>query len=104
VTLGAWLRDRTPPGPERLLARIEETLASRCERDAAEATSLCLDAAGELLRDLIARPSIQRDAALDLLTVDALTTFAFEAASIDPDSLANHSDVAMKRFATCIPE
>jgi hypothetical protein len=103
VTLRAWLRGRTPPGPERLLARIEATLGSRCERDAAEATSLCLDAAEELLRDLIARPSIQRDAALDLLTVDALTTFAFEAAAGDPETLTDHTAIAMKRFAMCIP-
>lgn len=101
MTLRAWLRSRTPPGPERLLARIEEVLGDRCDASADEGFTLCLDAADALLRDLIARPSMRREAALDLLAVDALTTFAFEAAAMDTDSLAARGAAAMTRFGAC---
>jgi hypothetical protein len=103
VTLGAWLRDRTPPSPERLLARIEEVLGDDRAHDAADAPELCLDAAEVLLRDLTTRASMGREAALDMLTVDALTTFAFEAAASDPDRLGERAAAAMARFGACIP-
>jgi hypothetical protein len=103
VTLDAWLRARTPAPPDRLLARIQELLGDRRDRDASAATELCLDAAEELLRELIARPSMGRDAALDLLAVDALTTYAFEAAASDTESLGATATAAMTRFGACVP-
>lgn len=104
MTLRAWLRERTPPPPPRLAARIEETLGDRCEQDDAEATDLCVSAAGELLRELLARPSAGRESALDLLAVDALVTYAFEAASREPASLAVHATNAMSRLAAAARE
>ncbi len=101
MTLGTWLRDRTPPSPERLLARVEEVLGDRRARDAADACELCLDAAETLLRDLTTRAETGREAALDLLTVDALTTFAFEAAAAVPDRLRERTEAAMTRLAAC---
>src|SRR4030095_4664936 len=81
VTVDAWLRQRTPAPPDRLLARIQERLGDRRERGASVAPGLCLEAAEQVLRELIARPCMGREAALDLLTADALTTYAFEAAA-----------------------
>jgi hypothetical protein len=101
VTLGAWLRDRTPTPPERLLARVEDVLGDRCARDAEDACELCLDAAETLLRDLTTRAETGREAALDLLTVDALATFAFEAAASVPDRLRDRTESAMTRLAAC---
>jgi uncharacterized membrane protein len=104
VTLDAWLRQRTPAPPDRLLARIQERLGDRREKDAGAAPELCLDAAEQLLRELIARPSMGRDAALDLLTADALTTYAFEAAAdADAASLATVASAAMTRLGAFIP-
>jgi hypothetical protein len=100
VTLRAWLRERTPAPPPRLAERIEETLGARCERDDAEATELCVSAAGELLGELLARRSAGRESALDLLTVDALVTYAFEAASREPSSLGSRATAAMVRLAS----
>jgi len=83
-----------------LAERIEETLGARCEQDAADATDLCVSAANDLLAKLLARPSAGRESALDLLTVDALVTYAFEAASRDPASLDRHATAAMSRLAS----
>jgi hypothetical protein len=102
VTLREWLHERTPPPPERLLANVETVLADRLSRDSSSAVALCLDAAHELLRDLLARPSMGREAALDLLTVDALTTYAFEAAASDTDTMGHRASAAMTQFGRCL--
>lgn len=99
MTLAAWLRERTPAPPAQLTARILETLGERCDADASNAPDLCIAAAEDLLRELLARPSAGRESALDLLTVDALVTYAFEAAGDDPDSLMGRAEHAMTRLA-----
>jgi hypothetical protein len=101
VTLRAWLRSRTPPGPERLLARIEEVLGDRCDASADEGFTLCLDAADALLLDRISRPSMRREAAQELHEGESLRTFAFVAAAMDTDSLAARGAAAMTRFGAC---
>jgi hypothetical protein len=99
VILSEWLHDRTPAPPAQLSARIQETLAEHFDDDASAAADVCVAAAEQLLRELLARPSAGRESALDLLTVDALVTYAFEAASDDPDSLGDHASLAMTRLA-----
>jgi hypothetical protein len=99
VTVREWLRHRTPTAPADLLARVHEALGSRCDTDAAQASTVCVDAADELLCELLRRPSTGRETALDLLTVDALATYAFEAASDNPNSLPERAEAAMARFA-----
>lgn len=98
MTLRDWLR-RAPTAPDELLARVEQTLGSRSDMDAAQSSTVCIDAAEELLRELLTRSSTGRETALDLLTVDALATYAFEAASDDPESLPERAGEAMVRFA-----
>jgi hypothetical protein len=100
MTVGRWLSDRNTGAPERLVTRIDEALGPRRHAPRAEATTVCLDAADALLRDLLARGSTGRDVALDLLTVDALATYAFEAASDDPATLAACATQAARRFAS----
>ena len=99
MILTDWLRRRTPAPPENLSARIEQTLGQRCQADVADAPELCVAAAEELLRELLSRPRAGRESALDLLTVDALVTYALEAASENPDSLAARAETAMSRLA-----
>jgi hypothetical protein len=103
VTLREWLHERRPQPPERLLANIEAVLGDRLSAGASSCGAVCLDAAEALLRDLVTRPEMGRDAALDLLTVDALTTYAFEAAASEPDTLSERASAAMTRFANCLP-
>lgn len=78
---------------------MEAVLAHRCATDSADATEQCIAAAEALLTDLLSRPSAGRESALDLLTVDALITYAFEAAAIDANLLPARADAAMGRLA-----
>jgi hypothetical protein len=74
----------------------------RCERDAADAPSLCLDAGEELLADLLRRgpDGGGRTSALDLLAADALVTYAFEAAATNPADIERRAADAMHRLSS----
>jgi hypothetical protein len=99
VTIHDWLSERTPSPPDRLRARIDDALGDATTQPASDAPSVNVAAAEALLRDLLTRPSAGRESALDLLTVDALVTYAFEASSTDPSSLVARADDAMRRLA-----
>lgn len=99
ANVAAWLRERVPAPPERLGASIEMALGPRLSAPRAEMTAQCIDAAEALLRNLVARPTAGRDSALDLLTVDALVTYAFEAAADDPEMLDARARDAARRLA-----
>ena len=99
MNIEQWLDGRTPAPPERLSARMREVLALRLTADAAETPAGCVDAACALLRGLVATPDAGREAALDLLTVDALVTYACEAAADDPDRLTALAHDSIRRIA-----
>jgi hypothetical protein len=102
VTLRTWLDERSPRPPERLARRIDEVLGDALESaddDAAARSLACIGAAEALLRDLLSRRTAGRESALDLLTVDALATYAFEAASKAPETIPDRAAAAMRRFA-----
>jgi hypothetical protein len=99
VTIAGWLRARTPAPPPRLTARIDSALGARRDAPVAELPQHCIATAEELLRDLLSRDSAGRESALDLLAVDALVTYAFEAAATDPVSLEGRADSAARALA-----
>ena len=99
MTLREWLHEREPAPPARLATRIDEVLGARGETTDARFSEHCLDAAEELLSKLAGRPSAGRESALDLLTVDALVTYAFEAAADSPSTLEEAAAGAMVRLA-----
>ena len=98
MTIHDWLADRTLP-PPALRARIDVALGARANQPASDASSVTMAAAEQLLRELLSRPAVGRESALDLLTVDALVTYSFEAAATDPSSLAARAEDAMTRLA-----
>ena len=104
MTITTWLNDRAASPPPRLAARIEEALANYGALPRDEAPARCIDAAEALLSELLAHGSSGRESALDLLTVDALVTYAFEAASDQPEWLARRADDAMRRLAAIARE
>jgi hypothetical protein len=61
-----------------------------------------LSAAERLLRELTSRPSLGRDSALDLLTVDALTTYAIECAAAAPATLLDVASAATERLGAIV--
>lgn len=102
--LATWLRENGDAVPPRLAARLAECVAAAGTSSAQTSGDAvhALDAAELLLRDLLARESEGRGVALDLLTVDALVTFAFESAADDPTSLRDRANAAALRFAGMI--
>ena len=83
---------------------VASALGDRGDADRIHAEVACLDAADLLLREILIRESTGRDSALDLLTVDALVTYAFEAASERPDSLEAHAERAIVQLSAAVSE
>ena len=104
MTIAAWLREREPAPPARLSARIKEVLGARGDRAIAGVPEECTAAAEGLLIDLLARPSAGRESALDLLCVDALVTYAFEAAADEPETLERRAIAAARALADAARE
>jgi hypothetical protein len=97
VTLAEWLDTRAPAQDPSLARRIRE-LASAAKPDESIADG-CLRAAAQALARLVDGDASSRASALDLLAVDALVTYAFEAAAETPDRLAALADGAMHRLS-----
>lgn len=99
TTLGEWLDARTPPPPQALRARLREVLGDRLGAPASEAHAWCLAAGEGLLASLLDRERASRADALDLLTADALVTYALEAAADQPETLDARTTEAMRRLS-----
>jgi hypothetical protein len=104
MTLLAWLESRTPAPPAAMFARVVEALGTRAGEDASRASVLCLEAATELLERLLAPDALGREWAIDLLAVDALVTYAFEAAAGDIAQLDERAASAMVRLGALAAE
>lgn len=81
TTVAGWLARREPPPPEPLLSRIHEALGVGVDAPAEEAATRTAAAAERLLARLLGEECTTRAAAIELLTADALVTYAFEAAA-----------------------
>lgn len=99
ATVREWLAGVTPPAPASLAERLGVVLAPYGDRPASEVPSCCLEAGEALLESILASGSTSRDTALDLLTVDALVTYAFQEASGDSETLEDRARRAMARIA-----
>ena len=99
MTVAEWVRTRRPAAPPALAARIADVLGASTGDEASTAPGRCMDAAERLLVDLLAQPAAGRESALDLLTVDALVTYAFEAAADEPLLLEDRAMRAMLDIA-----
>jgi hypothetical protein len=96
--LATWLRTRTPPPPDGLAARIASMTAAH---GSSTRLSLSLLASAEsAMTALLGDGCLTRESALDLLAVDALITYAFEAAADDPEQLEECAGRALATIAT----
>lgn len=102
MTIGEWLQARTPKPPSALMDGLERALGPALQADATEATAEFLAAAERMLRELVSSGVTGRPVAADLLTIDALTTYAVEAATETLDNLPDFAEDAMARFANVI--
>ena len=95
--LSAWICGRSPAPPPQLLSRIEAT-AARAPR-AADPSAALLDAAEMAMAEVLRDGCLTRECGLDLLVVDALVTYAFEAAADEPEQLDARTAKALSRIA-----
>ena len=100
-TVASWLASRTPAPPAQLASRIEQFVAATTaasDTDAAPVERL-LAAAEGAMRAVLHDGCLTRNSALDLLAVDALVTYAFEAAADRPEDLEMLATGALARIA-----
>lgn len=102
-TVGAWLAALEPPPPPALHARLGELLDGHLDRPRADVPDACLAAGEARLASLLAERATDRASALDLLAIDALVTYAYEALAEAPSRLEQLATEAMSRIAE-IPE
>jgi len=98
-SVGAWLSALQPPPPPALAERLRVLLAPYAEQSASTVADACLEAGERLLDELLASGSTSRGTALDLLAVDALVTYAFQAVADVPSNLEERAARAMVRIA-----
>ena len=99
MTIDDWLDARTPRPPAALDARLRAELGDARHQDAERVPEIFLDAGERVVAALLRSNSTSRDSALDLLTADALMTYAFEAASASPAEIDRRAAEAMARIA-----
>jgi len=95
--LSAWLRARTPVPPPQLVARLDAMTTAIASEEAS--ADVLLAAAERAMGGLLRDGCLTRGAALDLLAVDALVTYAFEAAADDPEQLEDCAARALARIS-----
>jgi uncharacterized membrane protein len=98
VTVRDWLDSRTPPAPAALKAGVCAALGDACEADVTQTTQVCLGAAERSLRAIIESHRFDRTGALELLVVDALTTYAFEYASSRSSDLGSVANEGVRQL------
>ena len=99
MTVGEWLRTRSPQPPSALSARLEAVLGDALSELAECIPDIFLSAGERVVAELIRCNSTSRDSALDLLTADAFVTYAFEAGSDQTASIDARTGAAMTRIA-----
>lgn len=94
VTLAEWLSTRAPAAPSPLALRLAQLVEGFAGSDPARE---CVEAAVAALRSALDGTPLRRERVLDLLAVDALVTYAFEAAS--PERLPEIAMFALQRVS-----
>jgi hypothetical protein len=99
VTHVEWLGSREPAAPAALKAHLQGLFDQHPEWSALLLPEALAEAAELLLARVLTASVSSRSAATDLLSADACVTYAFEAATDDPASIAPLAERAMRRIA-----
>ena len=100
MTVREWVRTREPRPPAALLDRLDAVLGDALDHPVDGIATVLLTAGERLAADLLGGERTSRESALDLLTADALVTYAFEAAGATPGSIDVLAGDAMGRIAS----
>ena len=99
TTVGGWFDALMPAPPEGLRVRLAALLQPFAHLPVQQVPEACLDAGEQLLEELLASGSTSRATALDLLAVDSLITYAFQAAADEPALMEARTARALARIA-----
>jgi hypothetical protein len=99
---GQWVAAHAEQPPAALRARLDASLNTDTASVDTPVSPALLEAGQSLLSRILVSGSTQRDAALDLLTADALVTYAFEAAADEPAALDARAADAMRAIAALV--
>ena len=97
MTDSDWLSRHTPPPPKELAAAIRAALKTRNITSDAPSPAELLETAQWLLEKVLQTEGETRDSALDLLTADALVTYALEVAN---DASSESGEFAVRAIRT----
>lgn len=100
ATVADWLSQHDPMQPTALRERLQELLAADAGRPAAQVPEVFIRVGKRLLEQIVNtdEPGDRRNAA-DLLAVDALVTYAFQAAAELPAELDEKAGDTMIQLA-----
>lgn len=104
VTVGEWLTQVQPEPPKALAEQLQQLIAAHAARPVQDVPEVFLAVGEALLQTMVASGSTSRETALALLSVDALVTYAFEAAAADPGRLEERAANAMRRISALAQE
>ena len=99
---GKWVAAHAEQPPAALRARLDGILNAESASTDVPVSPALLTAGQALLSTILVSGSTQRGAALDLLTADALVTYAFEAAADEPTTLDARAADAMRAIAALV--
>jgi hypothetical protein len=99
MTLDHWLDQRELTPPAALRQRLAAAVADAPKSTMLPVPDAALAAALRLLDSLLRTADSSRAGALELLTADALMTYAFEATADTPERLEALGAEAMERIA-----
>jgi hypothetical protein len=99
MTDSDWLSRRAASVPEELASAIRAALKTKIDSGEDPTPIELLEAAQTLLEKVLANECAERESALDLLTADALVTFALEIATEKASALNEFPETAMSRLA-----
>ena len=99
---GRWMAAHAEQPPAALRARLDVLVNTDSAVNALPVPEALLGAGQRLLASILDSGSTRRGAALDLLTADALVTYAFEAAADDPATLDVQAASAMRAISALV--
>ena len=99
MTLGTWLDQRELVPPPALRRRLDAAVSAVPDAAILPIPDAAVEAALRLLDVLLRDSDPSRAAAIELLTADALMTYAFEATADMPERLEELGGLAMQRIA-----
>jgi hypothetical protein len=98
MTIHGWLSTHEAGSPEPLRQSVRDALGDDVECAVGEAPQRFIEASERVLRKVLRSDAASRETAFELLTADALLTYAFQVATEAGGSLEDAATEAVRRI------